>query len=220
MRKLLFILSFALGALAGDYTRPKKYAEYTVEINAPIDVVWAYNANNDHARQWSTYFYKIKNCPLKDCPWNASLKQSEVGYTRRCFRRADEQGTFWDETTTKIEKGPLTYYKQIRAYNFNEFMSIFNYNEKGEFLVEQIYKKISDNKTSLTFRSGYIKREELEHKTSRFDYFMWQQIFHFVTKRSVENTFRWNLANIKAHIENGDNYKRVYDYTDDDSKFY
>ncbi len=215
---LLIILSFSTAA--SEYTRPSDYAEFTVVIDASIDDVWAYNSKNENARKWSTYFYKIVSCPISECPWNANLKQSDIGFTRRCFRRADEKGTFWDETTTKIEKNKDLYYKQIRAYNFNEFMDIFNYNEKGEFLVEQIYKKLGENKTSLTFRSGYIERDELEKETSSFNYFMWKQIFRFITKRSVTNTFKWNLQNIKAHIEQGSNYKQVHPYSDDDSDFY
>lgn len=220
MFRIIILLLIGFNLFALEYTRPSEYAEYTVEINSPIDEVWAYNSKNEHARDWSTYFYKIVSCPISDCPWNANLKQSDIGFTRRCFRRADEKGIFWDETTTKVEKNEDQFYKQIRAYNFNEFMSIFNYNENGEFLVEQIYKKLGENKTSLTFRSGYIKRDELEKETSKFDYFMWRQIFNFVTKRSVTNTFKWNLINIKAHIEQGDQYKRVHEYTEDDSKFY
>lgn len=220
MKKTLLGLFFCFNLLAADYTRPTEYAEHTVVIDASIDDVWAYNAKNEHARDWSTYFYKIVSCPEADCPWNAKLDQSDIGFTRRCFRYENGEGTFWDETTTKIEKKEGEYYKQIRAYNFNEFMSIFNYNEKGEFLVEQYYKKLGENKTSLTFRSGYIKQEELAKKTSDFDYFMWRQIFHFITKRSVENTFKWNLINIKAHIEEGDKYKRIHPYSADDSDFY
>lgn len=99
-------------------------------------------------------------------------------------------------------------------------MDFMNYDEKGEFLVEQFYKKLGDKKTSLTFRSGYIKREELEKLPSSFEYFLWRQIFRFVTKRSVTNTFKWNLINIKAHIEQGEQYKRVRPYSSNDADFY
>ncbi|MFG1499076.1 hypothetical protein ABMA70_02625 [Halobacteriovorax sp. XZX-3] len=215
---MLFALSFTLNAK--EYTRPIDYAEYTVEINAPIEAVWDYNSKNEHARQWSTYFYKIVSCPNSQCPWNEKLKQSDIGFTRRCYRRESEQGTFWDETTTMVSKSENEYYKQIRAYNFNEFMDFMNYNEKGEFLVEQFYKKLGDNKTSLTFRSGYIRRHELASAPSKFEFFLWEQIFHFITKRSVTNTFKWNLENIKAHIEQGENYKRIHPYSSNDADFY
>ncbi len=222
MRKLLslFLIFFSLSTTAFEYTKPSEYAEYSIEINASIDEVWAYNSVNENARQWSTYFYSIVACPDSQCPWNKDLMESDIGFTRRCFRRKSQTGTFWDETTTKIEKGESEYYKQIRAYNFNEFMDFMNYDEKGEFLVEQIYKKLGEKKTLLTFRSGYIKREELEKKPSSFEYFLWQQIFRFITKRSVTNTFKWNLINIKAHIEQGPQYKRVHPYSSNDADFY
>ncbi|MFG1483668.1 hypothetical protein ABMA79_04870 [Halobacteriovorax sp. HFRX-2_2] len=222
MRVFLLFVLFALSSTASarEYTKPVDYAEYTVVIEAPIDVVWNYNSKNENARQWSTYFYKIVSCPISECPWNANLKDSDIGFTRRCYRRESEKGTFWDETTTKVTKAQGEYYKQIRAYNFNEFMDFMNYDEKGEFLVEQFYKKLDENKTSLTFRSGYIDRLELESPPSKFEYFFWNQIFNFITKRSVTNTFKWNLINIKAHIEQGENYKRIHPYSSNDADFY
>jgi hypothetical protein len=210
---LIFLLFQSSLIWSTEYIRPTTYAQASVVIDAPIEDVWEYNSHNEFARDWSVYFYKIVSCPDEFCPENALLQPSDVGFTRRSFRQENEEGVRWDETTIKITKSESKYYKQIRAFNFHGYPKILGVNiNNGEFLVEQFLEHVGDNKTKITFRAGLIKRNQLEKRVGRIQYFSWKNGFKFFTKKTVARLFKENLVNIKVAIELGSNYKRVYPY--------
>jgi len=211
---IIILVFHSFLSLAYGYESTKSNVSESVVINASIEDVWEYNSINENAREWSVYFYKIVACPTDDCPSNNLLQSHDIGFTRRCYKTQDEQGVYWDEKTTKIEKDLENkyFYKQMIAFNFNNLLNFMNFSKKGEFLVEQFYKRLSKNQTKLTFKTSLIKRKELAKKTSRFEYFAWKTYFALKGKRDIRKTFKKNLINIKAAIEQGDNFQRVHPF--------
>jgi hypothetical protein len=201
------------------FTSYPKTAQHTVTIKAPIDEVWAYNADNRNARNWSVYFYSIEACPIHDCPNNQHLSPMDIGYVRRCYRNQDKSGVFWDEVTTEINQKPNQYYRQIISYNFNGFPDLLDFNSKGEFLVEQIYHSLNINETELTFKTSFVERKSLKHTTNLIQYRIWRSFFNFITLPIVEKIFQQNLINIKAAIEQKENYQAIYPYDPDPNAF-
>ena len=200
--KLIFLIYFSIISLCfgKTYTLPEQSASYTVTINASIEDVWKYNSDDYHAKQWSIYFKEIIPCPIAECHWNKELEPSDLGYTRRPIRYTSEEKIWWDETTILIQKTPQKYYKQILSYNFHTPFSVLNFNEKAEYLVEQIYEKVSTSQTRLTFKAGFIKKNELKQSTAFYEYFVWELIFKWISKDIIEMTFEKNLINIKSGI--------------------
>src|SRR6185436_9030955 len=151
--------------------------EPAIEIKAPVDVVWAYMADSSHAHDWSVYFDHIR--PL---PGSADLG---IGSVRRCFRRANEQGIFWDERVTETKAPNL---RVMRTYNVTGFHTpIFN---TAEYDVIQRFEPLPNGHTKLTLASELVKPRTLKG--------WWNAILQMGEAKRVVD---YNLDNIKAAIE-------------------
>lgn len=184
------ILITALGLIAGlsSIFYLNRQVMYTVTINRPIEVVWEYASDSSKATDWSIYFHHIS--PL------AGVEDGKVGSLRRCYRRADESGATWDEEV--IEVKPLEY-RQLKTFNLQNFKNPVL--KKAVFRVHQIYEKVDSKKTKLTFASEYIGPLELD---------IIQALLPAASE--TERIFMANLENIKAAIEQGDEYQRPHPY--------
>jgi hypothetical protein len=148
-----------------------------IEIKAPAEEVWAYMADSSHAREWSVYFDHITVLSGQ-----AGLG---VGSVRRCFRRANEQGIFWDEKVTGLEPGRL---RVLRTYNVTGFKTAI-YNE-AEYDVFQRFEPLANGHTRLTLASALVKPRTLKG--------WWNAILSMgEAKRIID----YNLDNIAAEIE-------------------
>ncbi len=190
IKKKKLILLTILIALIGSslYLIEKAEISYSVVINKPIEEVWQYASDSTKASNWSVYFTHISPLP--------GIKDGMVGSKRRCFRRVDETGMSWDEEVMKVT--PLKY-RRIRTYNLKG--TNLRNEHLAQFRVHQRYKKITKNKTQLTFASKYdgplilnllIDLIPIANETIRI--------------------FKYNLENIKAHIEMKGAYKRIHPY--------
>lgn len=164
----------------------------SVVIDAPVEVVWSYVSNIDHAPEWSVYFHHITPLP--------GMPDGDVGSVRRWFRsEAETDGIRWDERVLEL-RPPR--YRRILAYNARGFADpVLN---AGEFYVEQIYEPVGSDQTRLTF-SAEQRRPSEPHLRARF----------LRAAREGRRIFRLNLENIKASIEarqQGRPYKRIHPY--------
>ena len=182
--------------------------------------MWSYNANDANAKVWSVYFNEIIPYPVIECPGNKSLLASDIGYTRRPIRLELDHKIWWDEITVFVSKSADKIYKQILSYNFHTPFNILNFNSKAEYLVEQIYEKMSENETKLTFKTGFVNKSEMRKKVYFYELWVWKLIFNYKSKDIIEMTFDRNLKNIKAAIELKDKYKRLFPYEPKAKAFY
>ena len=162
-----------------------------VLIRAPLNEVWNYVGNSNNAAEWSVYFHHIT--PI-------SGEDGKPGALRRCFRREDEQGNTWDETTLEII--PQTY-RKIHTHSLFGFPDeAFN---SAEFHVHQRFTESPDGKSvRLSFGSELIKPTDLISAIR----FIWYA-------REAKRVIRLNLENIKEAIESRYErraYKRPYPY--------
>lgn len=147
-----------------------------VVIQAPLDEVWKYVADSNNAKEWSVYFDHITPFSGQD---------GQVGAVRRCFRKADESGNRWDETTLEVRPKE---YRKIHTYNLYGFPEEFT---KAEFHVHQRFVESADKKSvTLSFGSELLKPRD---PMSLFK-FMWNV-------GEVSRVIKLNLANIKEAIE-------------------
>jgi hypothetical protein len=183
------------------------HAESEVVIAAPLAHVWEYNSHNEYATQWSVFFRSIEACPVADCPNNAFLQPTDIGYIRRALRGTNERGIFWDEETLAVFNGPTGRTKYIRSFNFHGYPGT----NRAEYLVEQDYEVVDATHTRLRFVSRIFDYEKLSRKLSYPWYLYWLNSGRLVVPKTAD-TFRKNLENIKAAIEQGPNYKRIYPF--------
>ena len=155
--------------------RPWLRAEGSIEIAAPVERVWAYVGDSTRAREWSIYFHHIS--PLPGPP------DGQVGALRRCFRRADEQGTRWDE---RVRGGERLRVRHIVSYDFVGIPVT----KGAETDVWQLYESLGPDRTRLTFRTAPVKGTNLANRLS----------FAGSRRRAAE-IFQKNLENIAAAIE-------------------
>lgn len=159
----------------------------TVIINVAPSVVWDYLGNNSSAQEWSVFFDHISSLP-------SEFADGEVGALRRCYHMADETGITWDE---KLLVSELHRYRKIRTYNVRNTGIFFE--RDVELGAEQIYEELAPNVTRLTFRGIIFEPSGVLFK-----------IPLLLINQQVEKIFEKNLANIKAALEQGDNYERPY----------
>ncbi len=163
---------------------------YSVEINAPVEEVWNFLSDNRNANGWSVIFDHIE--PMADSP----VPEGEIGALRRCYRNADEQGFFWDEKTLTTE--PYTY-RSLRTSNISN--TSWDFFERYQFTAHQTYEDLGDNKTRLTFGG------DLDDYTQ----YTFDELFIFwATQFEVERVFKLNLENIKAMVEQKQDYVRPH----------
>lgn len=183
---LLFILLFVIVATAAmiyfsPYRThegfPYKVMKHSIEINAPAEKVYEYLGNSANASDWSVFVDHIT--PLN----TDSVPDGAVGSRRRCFVNPDETGTRWDETIT--ENTPNTK-RQITIYNMIDFPM-----RADNLATEQIYKKINDNSTDLTFTVFYLNAKPS----------FWDELKTHIASYKIISIFKGNMDNIKKIVE-------------------
>jgi hypothetical protein len=149
----------------------------SIEINAPIDSVFAFMGKSNLAAQWSVYVNHITVL-------NADkVKDGDVGCMRRCFCNANEQGIRWDETILEVIPNKK---RQLSIYNMQGFPMMAN-----NLATEQIYEKIDETHCKLTLCVFFKDKEPGLFET-------------FKTKLAafrILQIFKGNMANIKRLIE-------------------
>lgn len=217
---LIFSLLLIFPVFADEITTfkdGKTYAHGSVVIAAPPEAVWKYLSDDSNARNWSIFFYSITECPKSECPANNIKSPGDIGYIRRSNRNHDKSGLRWDEETLKVVKTKKYLYKAIRAYDFIGYGDIGN---KSEHLVEQIFERVDNNFTKLTFRSSLYEKKDLtvnnddnpDNDMSFLEYKYAEFTFEKLSKERASEMFQKNLENIKAAVELGDKYQRVHPY--------
>lgn len=182
---VLVLLAMALAAMVA-FSPYKKHEgmegrsiRCKVEINAPVEVVFAYLGNSDNARTWSVFVDHI-------VPLNAdSIADGLPGSRRRAYCTEDEQGRRWDELITIVEPNQR---RQLVVYDFVDFPVT----AEG-LATEQLYKVLSPEKTEVTFTVFYKDHEPT---------WMERLKTHFASY-TIESIFEQNLDNIRKDIEGG-----------------
>ncbi len=168
---LTAVILFSPYGSKNDYTQKAIVVE--TEINAPTEKVYGYLGESSEAARWSTFVRSIKT--LNQVP------DGNVGSKRRCFGL--EEGIVWDEEILVNQENER---RMLSVYNAQGFPMMADH-----LLTEQVYKKISENKTklklSLFFKKG--KRNLVD------------DLKMYVAAYFVEDIFEGNLANIKEYVE-------------------
>lgn len=165
-----------------------RQVKHSVIINAPLSQVWKYASDSTKATDWSIYFHHISPLP--------GIEDGKVGSVRRCYRRADESGATWDEEVIEVD---FEKYRQLKTFNLRNFKNPVL--KDAIFRVHQHYKPIDADKTELTFASEYIGPTDFKIIKALLP-----------AAKETERIFIANLENIKAAIEQGDNYQRPHLY--------
>jgi len=185
LKKILIALGFIVlimsaGIYASPYGNDEKFSyklmRETVEIAAPIADVYQYLGKSENAKDWSVFVDHIT-------PLNADeVRDGAVGSIRRCFVQADEKGVIWDELTTIVESNKR---RQLTIYNLQGFpMTADN------LRTEQLYKKISDQETKLTFTVFFAENPSLcDH------------LKMYYAAYQIKSIFTDNMMNIKKFVE-------------------
>ena len=162
-----------------------------ITIDAPIAQVWRYVSDSSSARDWSIYFHHITPLP--------GVRDGQVGSNRRCFRRADETGIWWDELTLEIDP---PHYRRILSYNLHGFRDP-QFGE-AETYVFQHYDELAPGRTRFAFATQKLR------PTGAVALVKFARL-----ARETKRLFRLNLTNIKAIVEanhNGGGCHRPHAY--------
>jgi hypothetical protein len=151
----------------------------TIEINAPADSIYSFLGKSSNASKWSVFVNHIS--PLN----STTVTDGKIGSQRRCFQNADEKGLQWDEEITIAE---LNKRRQLTIFNMKGFGL-----EAPGLATEQIYEKISETKTKLSFTLFYIN-----NSPSFLDLFK-----TYYAAFEVKSIYERNMTNIKNIIETG-----------------
>lgn len=169
----------ALSPFGNDKRFDYKLLIHSIEINAPVDSVYNFLGKSSNAGKWSVFVDHID-------PLNSDrVPDGKAGCRRRCFKNANEQGLQWDEEITVSDPNRR---RQLTVFNMKDF------GVKAEGLAtEQLYERISENKTRLSFTLFYLNAKPslpglLKTYFSAF---------------KVKSVYQQNMANIKRIIETG-----------------
>lgn len=184
---VLLLMTGGTGVLYA--ARPLTVSE-SVEIAAPVDVVWAYLSASNRAREWSVYFHHIS--PLSHGPSDGAL-----GSVRRCYRLAKETGVMWDEEVVGVEPFRT---RQIRVYNLAGG-KLGRFTSGVELWVTQRYESNNTGRTTLSFATGLTGPQTVLHR-----------VLFRISSREVARIFRLNLENIGAAVEHGESYVRLHEW--------
>jgi len=163
---------------------------YSVVIIAPVKQVWDFLSDNRNSKGWSVIFDHI--APMAESP----VAEGQIGALRRCFRNDNEQGFFWDERTLTSEP-----YKERTLRTFNVSNTSWELFERFQFTAYQHYEDLGNGQTRLTFEG------DLDDYTK---YSVFERFIFWVSQHEGERVFRLNLENIKAMVEQGENYQRPH----------
>jgi hypothetical protein len=156
----------------------RRSVQETIVIQAPVHEVWSYASNSLFAQDWSIYFDHISPLP--------GVRDGEVGSIRRCFKNAHEEGPRWDEMTIQISTEES---RTIVTFNLMGFNHPGLTKDQYVF-VRQLYARLSDQSTALTFQTLYPKNAKISAK-----------IAFKLNQLKTKTIFKKNLINIKAAIE-------------------
>ena len=151
--------------------------EATVEINAPIDSVFAYMSNSAYATDWSTYVDHIT--PLN----SGKYADGEKFSVRRVFVAKDEAEAQWDEKIMDVIPNKT---RTLKIYNVQGLAMT----TEG-LLTDQRYEKVSDGVTRLSLVLYFD-----ENQTG-----LWKSFKMHIASFKVRSIFEGNLENIKKEIE-------------------
>lgn len=180
---VLVFLAVALGVVIiwSPYGKSEGFAyklvKHKVHIVAGPDSVFRFLGNSDNARKWSVFVHHIT-------PLNAdSLQDGLPGSRRRCFCKADETGTLWDETILEVIPAKK---RQLSCYALKDFPMTVD-----GIATEQLYEGLLDGTCNLTF-TFFIK----DRQPSAFE-----SLKLYIGAFRLHGIFRRNLENIKAICE-------------------
>lgn len=189
MKKLKQITRWIVGILAlgvvillivSPYTEHSdefKTVEASIEINAPIDSVFAYMSNSAYASDWSSYVDHIT-------PLNTNeIEDGKVGSIRRVFVSVREKDAHWDEKITEVSQNKK---RKLSIYDIDGLAM-----SADGLLTEQRYEKLSTGKTRLSL----VLYFDEEHQG------MWTAFKMHLGSFRVRSIFKQNLVNIKREIE-------------------
>ncbi|MGV3632141.1 MAG: SRPBCC family protein [Bacteroidota bacterium] len=178
---VLLLLAFVCALLFSPYQKHDgmEYSAIQEEIviNAPVDTVFSYIGNSDNAATWSVYVDHITPVNPDKFP------DGKAGCVRRCFTRADEKGTTWDEKIQLVEKNKR---RRLSIFNMQDFTVAADH-----LLTEQHYAVLGEKQTKLTFTLFF------EQGKGSF----WDELKLKLAAWKAADIFRQNLANIKKDIE-------------------
>ncbi len=148
----------------------------SIEIDAPVDSVYAYLGNSANAAQWSVWVDHIT-------PLNADVvPDGKAGSLRRCFQNADEQGLRWDEEILIAEHG---HRRRLSIFGLVDFPM-----EATGLATEQRYLSLPGNRTALTFTVFYLNPPT-----------PWDYTKTLLGAWLIRDIFQDNMLNIKKKIE-------------------
>ena len=175
----LILVMVSLVFLSAAWLNNDYVIEHSVVIDKPVTIVWDYVSDSSRAREWSIYFHHISPLP-------SDADDGDIGSMRRCFRRADESGMYWDEVVTALNPGR---YRKLKTYNTNGYGMFDLLVNRAEYDVEQFYDPINEHQSSLRFR--VVGRN------------FWGRAVVNLSHRDTLTVFKRNLKNIKAYLERG-----------------
>jgi uncharacterized protein YndB with AHSA1/START domain len=191
-KKISLVIILLLLASAALVIQAQRHitTSYSIEIDAPVEKVWNFLSDNRNAKGWSVIFDHIT--PMASSP----VAEGQIGALRRCYRNADNMGFFWDERTLTTE--PYTY-RSLRTSNISN--TSWDFFERYQFTAHQTYEDLGNNRTRLTFGG------DLDDYTK---YSIDELFIFWATQFEVERVFRLNLENIKAMLEQKQEYSRPH----------
>lgn len=170
------IVTIVFSPYGNDENLGYKAVSQSVEINAPVEQVFAYMGNSANAEDWSVYVDHISPLNPEEFP------DGTVGCKRRCYTQADETGRTWDETILMVEPNVR---RRLNIYNLVDFPLSSDF-----ILTEQLYERLSDNTCRLTLTMFLDEGAGI-----------WDQLKMYFSGYKSNTVFRQNLDNIKAEIE-------------------
>ncbi len=175
---LFFILLLVFSPYGKQIGFDQKVLVQKVDINAPVEQVYNYLGNSDHAKDWSSFVHHISLLNQSD------HQDGTVGSIRRCFKNKNERGITWDEKTL------------INIFNKKRRLNIFNINgllvTSDHLLTEQIYHSIGSDRCQLSF-TLFLETE----KSTWLD-----EVKMYAASYFIAPIFKTNLENIKRINEN------------------
>jgi uncharacterized protein YndB with AHSA1/START domain len=173
---LLFSAMIVFSPYGSQSSLPYKAISHTVDIDAPVSMVFAYLGNSANASNWSVFVDHI--VPLN----TDSVNDGTPGSIRRCFTDSAEKEMKWDELITEVVPNKK---RQLTIYNMIDFPM----SAKG-LATEQLYQTINDSTTRLTFTVFFQN-----------DPTLWDQVKMYIGAYRIKPIFRNNMGNIKKILE-------------------
>lgn len=178
---VLIALIFTLLYVINPFRYHSQYNEsrsivHSVLIKASPDRVFNYLGNSANASNWSIFVHHITPINAQEVP------DGKVGSIRRCFTRADETGSRWDETILIVEPSKR---RRISCYNLMDFAMTAD-----NLCTEQIYRDLGNNQIELVFTVFYLEKPD-----------QWTDFKTRIASWVIQYIFKTNMENIKQEVE-------------------